>query len=59
MKMAIKLYEYGRGGRCVYMFRHTYAGIRIINIQTEKEDRHMSRVMRITRAPFQRYLLNW
>jgi len=35
------------------MFRHTYAGIRIINMQIEKEDRHMSRVMRITRAPCQ------
>ena len=40
------------------MFRHTYAGIRIINMQIEKEDRHMIRVMRITRAPCQRYVLN-
>jgi len=30
------------------MFRYTYVGIRVINIQIEKEDRHMSRVMRIT-----------
>jgi len=27
-------------------------------MQIEKEDRHMSRVMRITRAPCQRYVLN-
>jgi len=40
------------------MFRHTYAGIRIINIQIEHEDRQMSRVMRITRSPCQRYVLN-
>ena len=42
------------------MFRYTYAGIRIINIKNKKEDRHMSRVtvMRITRAPCQRYVLN-
>jgi len=58
MKMAINVYEYGRGGKCVYMFRYTYAGIRIINMQIEKEDRHMSRVMRITRASCQRYVLN-
>jgi len=50
MKMAINVYEYGRGGRCVYIFKHTYAGIRIINIQIEREDRQMSRVMRITCA---------
>jgi len=40
------------------MFRHTCAEIRIINIQTEKEDRHMSRVMRITRAPCQIHVSN-
>jgi len=40
------------------MFRYTYAGISIINIQIEKEDRHMSSLMRITRAPCQRYVLN-
>jgi len=50
MKMAINVYEYGRRGKCVYMFRYTYAEIRIINMQIEKEDRHMSRVMRITRT---------
>jgi len=46
MNMAINVYGYGRGGKCVYMFRYTYAGIRIIKMQMEKEDRHMSRVMR-------------
>jgi len=40
------------------MFRYTYAGIRIINIQIQKEDRHMSRVMRMTRALYLRYVLN-
>jgi len=58
MKMAINVYEFGGLGRCVYMFRYTYAGIRIINMQIEKEDKHMRRVMRIIRAPCQRYLLN-
>jgi len=46
MKMAINVYEYGRGGKCVYMFRYTYAGIREREMQMEKESRHMSRVMR-------------
>ena len=58
MKMAIDVYKYGRGGKCVFMFTYTHAGCRIINTQTEKEDKHMSRVMRITRAPCQRYVLN-
>ena len=58
MKTAINVQKYGRGGKCVYMFRYTYAEIRIINMQIEKEDRHMSRVMHITRAPCQRYVLN-
>ena len=42
----------------MYMFRYTYAGIRIINMEIEKEDRHMRRVMRITvtRVPCQRYV---
>jgi len=43
MNMAISVYEYGRGGKCVYILRHTYAGIREINLQLEKEDRHMGR----------------
>jgi len=46
MNMAINMYEYGRGGICVYMFRYTYAGIRETKMQMEKEERHMSRVMR-------------
>jgi len=59
MKRAINVYEYGRGGKCVYIYilRYTFTGIRIINIQIEKEDRHMSRVMRITRALCLRYVL--
>ena len=56
--MTINVYEYGRGGKCACIFRYTYAGIRIINIQIEKEDRHISRVMCITRAPCQKYVLN-
>ena len=40
------------------MFRYTYAGIRIVNMPIEKEYRHMSRVMSITRAPCQRHVLN-
>jgi len=30
----------------MYMFRHTYAGIREMKMQMGKEFRHMSRVMR-------------
>ena len=40
------------------MFRFTYKGIRIINMQTERKDRHVRRVMRIARAPCHRYVLN-
>jgi len=46
MNIAINVYEYGGGGKCEYMFRYTYAGIREIKLQIEKESRHMSRVMR-------------
>jgi hypothetical protein len=46
MNMAISVYEYGRGWKCVYMIRHTYAGIRKLKTQMEREDRHMRRVMR-------------
>ena len=46
MNMAINVYECGRGGKCVYMFRYTYAEIREMKMHLEKEDRHMSRVMR-------------
>ena len=31
--MAINVYEYGREGKYVFLFRYTYAGIRIINIR--------------------------
>jgi len=51
MNMAINVYEYGRGGKCVCTFRYTYAGIRIITMQMEKGDRHRSRAMRTSRAP--------
>jgi len=44
--MAISVYEYGRGGKCAYMFRYTYAGISERKMQMERDDRHMSRVMR-------------
>jgi len=27
MNMAISVYKYGRGGKCVHMFRYTYARI--------------------------------
>ena len=40
MNMAINVYEYGRGGKCLCMFRYTYAAIKIINMQIEKGDRH-------------------
>ena len=56
--MAINVREYGRGGKCVCMCRLTNAGIRIINMQIEKEDRHIKRDMRISRAPCQGYVLN-
>jgi len=58
MNMAINVYEYGSAGKCLCMFRYTYTGIRIINIQKEKEDRNMSRVIHITRALCQRYVSN-
>jgi len=44
--MAINVYEYGRGGKCVYMFRFTYAGNREMKMQMEKEFGHMSRIVR-------------
>jgi len=36
MNRVINVYEYGRGGKCVYMFRHTYAGIREMKMKVEK-----------------------
>jgi len=47
--MVINVYEYGTAGKCVCTLRYTLAGIGIINMEVEKEDRHMRRVMRITR----------
>jgi len=46
MSMAINVYEYGKGGKRVYIFGYTYAGIRIRRMQMEKEDRYMRRVVR-------------
>jgi len=43
MNMAINVYEYGREGKCVYMFS---TGMREMKMQMKKEFRHMSRVMR-------------
>jgi len=40
------------------LFIYTYAVIRRVDMQIEKEDRHMSRVMRVTTAPCPRYVLN-
>ena len=36
MKMAINVNEYGTGGSCIYIFRYTYAGIRIINMRQKR-----------------------
>jgi len=47
MNMAINVYEYGRGGKCAYMVRYTYAGSREMKKQIGMEERHRSRVMRI------------
>jgi len=55
-QMCMKYYEYGRGGKCAYMFRYTYAGIREMKMQMEKEDRHMSNGPRgwlQTKTPYQ------
>jgi len=46
MNTAINLYEYGSGGKCVHGFRHTYTGIGEMNLQMEKEFRHIRRLMR-------------
>jgi len=44
MKTGINVYEYESGGKCVHKFRHTYAEIREMKMQLEKESRHMSMV---------------
>jgi hypothetical protein len=46
MKMAVSVYDYGRGGKCVYMFRYTEGGSRERKTQVEKKDQHKVRVMR-------------
>ena len=51
---ALKAYEDGRGGKCAYMFRYTYAGMNKTMMTIKKGDRHRSRIMRTSRAPFQR-----
>jgi len=42
MNMARNVYEYGREGKCVCLFRYTYAVIRIINMQIESEHKTRS-----------------
>jgi len=44
--MAISVYGYGRGGKCVWMFRHTYIGFREMKMLMEKLFRHIRRFMR-------------
>jgi len=46
MNMAKNGHEYGREGKCVYMFRHAYAGSREMKMRVEKEFRHICRGMR-------------
>jgi len=36
MNMAINVHECGRGGKRVYMFRYTYAGMKETKMQMEK-----------------------
>jgi len=45
MNMGSSVYEYGIRGKCVHKFRHTYAGIREMKMQLEKESRNMSSFM--------------
>jgi len=35
MSIVIDVYEYGRGLKCEFMFRHTYAGIREMKMKVE------------------------
>jgi len=46
--MGMNVFQFGRGGEGVRFFMHTYAGIRITDMQIQKKDIDMSRVMRIT-----------
>ena len=45
MNIAIKLHEYGRGGKCKYMFRYLYSWIREMKMQMEEKDVHMGNSM--------------
>jgi len=36
MNMVINVYEYGRGDKCAYMIRHTYAEIREMKMKVER-----------------------
>jgi len=36
MNMAINVYEYRRGGKCIYLVRYKYAGIREMKMQNRK-----------------------
>jgi len=50
MEMVINVYKYGRGGKCVCMFRYTYAEVRIIIMKIENGDRQRRNVMHKSRA---------
>jgi len=39
MNMARSVYEYRRGGKCTYMFRYTYAGIREMTEDANRKER--------------------
>jgi hypothetical protein len=39
--MAIRVYEYGRGGKYAYMFRYTQAGSRERKIHMSRDDTNM------------------
>ena len=43
--MAINVYEYGRGGKCVYKLTYTYVWITQMEMQKEAEDKNMSKDM--------------
>ena len=45
MNMAISEYGYGIEWKCVHNFRNTYAVIREMKMQLEKESRHMGKVV--------------
>ena len=46
MKMVVSVYDYGRGGKIVNMFRYTEGGSRERKMEMEKKDQHKVRVMR-------------